>query len=110
MRAGRMRHRVKIQAPSNAAGAFGGSSRPVTYADVQTVWADVRPMTAKEVERAAALEVRASVIVSMRYFAGLTEAHRLELADGRILSIVGLRKFREIEWEHEATCLEVRNG
>lgn len=110
MRSGRLRHRVTIQAPSSKAGAFGQPSRPEDYGDVETVWADVQPMGAKELEVAKAAEVRATHKVALRYFEGLDERHRFKLADGRVLEIASLRTFRELAWEHEALCMERRSG
>lgn len=110
MRAGRLRHRVTVQAPSSKFGAFGQPSRPEEYGDVATVWADVQPMGARELEVANAAEVSATHKVALRYFEGLDERHRFRLADGRILEIESLRTFRELAWEHEALCRERRSG
>lgn len=76
MRAGRMRHRVTIQAPGLAPASEYGD-QATTWADVATVWAEVKPLSGRELFAAQAVQGEATVKVTMRYRADLTTAMRL---------------------------------
>ena len=46
MRAGPMRHRVILQSPAGSRDAVG--ERTTTWTDVDTVWADIQPLTVRD--------------------------------------------------------------
>jgi SPP1 family predicted phage head-tail adaptor len=100
MTAGRLRHRVTVQAPPGEGGRdpYGGAVR-ADWTDVATIWAEVRPLTGKEAA-VVGQQVAASVThrVTVRHADGraITPRHQL-LFEGRILNVnavidVGERK------------------
>lgn len=89
MRAGDLRHRVTFQSRSLAADEFG--ARPLVWLDVATVWADVMPLSGRQLQAAQALNVEISHQILIRYqpqFAGprAVAAMRIRYGD-RIFSI-----------------------
>ncbi|MFZ5762837.1 MAG: phage head closure protein [Thermodesulfobacteriota bacterium] len=76
MNAGRLRHRVTIQAPGLAAASEYGDQATI-WSDVATVWADIQPMSGRELFAAQAVQSEATVKITMRYRADLTTAMRL---------------------------------
>jgi SPP1 family predicted phage head-tail adaptor len=88
--AGRLRHRVTIQAPpvEGARDPYGVAPR-ADWTDVATIWAEVRPLRGKEAA-VVAQQVAASVThqVRVRYIDGraITPRHQL-LFEGRILNV-----------------------
>ena len=108
MRAGRLRHRVAIQAVT--ATTAGATGQPVpTWTTLGTVWAAIEPLKGQERLDAAGVQAKLSHRVIMRHnaYPGLTSAHRLKFK-GRIFEIVGPPvnvAERGIEWQVD--CREV---
>jgi len=97
MKAGQLDKRVTIQRRSGTLDAYG---QPVAgWADVATVWANVRPIGT--VERLRSMELRTSIshTIAVRYQPVL--AHPVEsgawriLYAGRILAVTGSRDLEE---------------
>lgn len=84
---GDLRYRVIIEAPTDALGSTGEHVR--TWATLTTVWAGVRPATAREQERAGQVGTQIDHIVTMRPLSTLTQQHRI-VWRGRYLDIVGI--------------------
>lgn len=77
MRAGSMRHRVTIQRSAlQTADAYGAQVE--AWADVKTVWAEVRPLTGSEAWKTKQVQPEATSQVTMRYTSDLTSADRLK--------------------------------
>ncbi|MDH4319948.1 MAG: phage head closure protein [Desulfobulbaceae bacterium] len=103
MRAGRLRHRVIIQA---AGGTANGYNEVVaTWSNVATVWADVRPASGKEQWRGLEPEAVVSHEVAMRYRAGVGPANRL-LFGSRVLNIKAVLNLDERNRELLLLCEE----
>lgn len=82
--AGDLRHRITLQQRGGTQDAIG---QPVlTWADVATVWADVRYLNGLEIVKADAEISVARASVRIRYRLGVTAAMRV-LHDGRVLDI-----------------------
>lgn len=65
MRAGDLRHRITLQ--KRDAGVDSLSNPLLTWSNFATVWADIAPMSGREMLAAAAVHVSVSHIVTIRY-------------------------------------------
>jgi SPP1 family predicted phage head-tail adaptor len=65
MRAGVLRHRITIQSRSSGRDALGG--QVPTWSDVATVWADVQPLSGRELLAAQANKSELTHTVTIRY-------------------------------------------
>jgi len=75
MQAGQLRHRVTIQDRAATRDAYG---QPVPgWADVATVWADIRFLKGIEVARSAAPVSVATCSIRIRFRAGMTAGMRI---------------------------------
>lgn len=75
MRAGQLRHQVKLQALTAGQDAIG---QPVqTWTDVATLWADVRFLNGLETIKADAAVAVAKGSIRVRYRAGVTAGMRI---------------------------------
>jgi len=84
MRAGRLRHRVSIEQFSATTDEVGD---PVeTWTPVDTVWANVLPISGREFFASKQVNAETTHRVFMRYRAALTANHRL-VFQGRVLDI-----------------------
>lgn len=76
MRAGRLKHRVTIQARSlDTANTYG--ERTETWSDVATVSAEVRMLSGSEAYRVKQVQPEATVIVMMRYRDDVTSIQQI---------------------------------
>ena len=78
MQAGKLRHRVQIQAPTDVRDDHGGNTR--TWTTIATVWGSVEPLSGRELFEAQQVHARAAVRIRVRHYEGLTTKHRLVLA------------------------------
>lgn len=80
MRAGRLRHRVTIQSFTTIRDAGG---QPIeAWSDVDTVWADVSPISGRELVAAGAVSAEATIRVWMRFRRDVSAASRLLCLNG----------------------------
>lgn len=86
MRAGKLRHRLDVQAPEETQDTFGAVT--LTWRSVGTVWGSVEAEGGQENWRADKVEADRSGTATIRYYPGLTSRHRLVTEDGRILNVV----------------------
>ena len=113
MNPGQLRQRVKIQKQTNTINSTGDSV--YTYTDVDTVWAKVVPIRARERTEQSGLSADMSHKVTIRHFrdpAGnsLTSNHRLVLIDkagNRTLDINSTADICEKGIADEILCTEV---
>lgn len=93
MNIGQLRHRVTLQNPSGTPVPDGEGGFTHAYVNLTpaTVSADVRPATARDLERVTANTTITSAthIVTMRYHAGVTTATRITFK-GRTLYVRGV--------------------
>lgn len=75
MQAGRLRHRVTIQAATITQDSRGQTVE--TWADVVTVWARCRQVSGREATLARQLHAEAEWRIDMRFRTGVTTQHRL---------------------------------
>ena len=88
---GALRHRMSLEAPVRIAGEGGGAS--VTWQPVATVWAQVVPISGREVFQADGIVGLAMHEVRLRYRADVTPEMRFTMG-GRVFDI---RAVRDIE-------------
>ncbi len=103
-RAGKRRHLLQVQAPTQVQDSCGDTSS--TWATAVTRWASVEPSGGSETEQAGKTISGVTHTVEMRYYAGLTPKHRL-LWGTRVLQIEGAVNTEEIGVEHVLSCREV---
>ena len=65
LRAGQLNRRVTLQRPSNAQDSFGAVQS--TWIDVATVWADIQPLSGRELENARRMASEISHQITLRY-------------------------------------------
>lgn len=88
MRAGQLRHRLTLQQPNPTLDSRHEPSD--TWADVATVWADVRAPSGRELEIAKQLHGLITQVVTIRYRDGITADKRFRWG-ARTLNIVAAR-------------------
>ena len=83
MRAGRLRHQMKIQAPvkDNTPG-----SGEITWADYATVWAQVEPLRGQEFFAAQQVNSEVTARIVIRYLAGVKPDMRI-VSGSRVFEI-----------------------
>ena len=65
LRAGQLNRRITLQRPSNAQDNFGAVQS--TWIDVATVWADIQPLSGRELENARRMASEISHQITLRY-------------------------------------------
>lgn len=85
--AGRLRHRVLLQAPVQTQDPEGGII--FTWEDVAWLWAEVAPLSAREFVRAEELQSKVTARITIRYREGITAEMRM-LHKGVIYNIAGV--------------------
>jgi len=104
IRAGLMRERVTVQAPSESRNMTGEAT--LAWQDVGEVWASVDGLSSREVLQAMQANAIASHKVRMRFFPSISHEHRL-LWRGRNLEIASVTE-RENRTMHEILVREVQ--
>lgn len=111
MRAGILRHRVTVQSRSAAVDALGQES--LAWADMATVWADVSPLSGRELLLAQAGRSEVSHLVTIRFqrqFADPVAMAKCRLNyNGRLLNIAASRDIDEVHQYIELSCTEGLN-
>lgn len=109
MRAGDLRHRVTIQKRGTSMDALGQET-PADWVDVTTVWADVNPLSGREllVAQAAHTQINGTVTIRFqRQFADpVAMAARRLVYNGRYLNITASRDVDEMHQFIELTYAE----
>lgn len=76
IQSGRLRHRVKIQSPSETQNPVTGEV-VLGWADVATVWAEVAPLSAREFVAAQSIQSEISTRITIRHRDGLSPDMRI---------------------------------
>ena len=76
MRAGNLRHRITIQAPTEASDGIGGMT--TTWSTFKTVWAAIWPLKGAEYIATAQTTSEITHKVRIRYLSGVTPKHRIK--------------------------------
>jgi SPP1 family predicted phage head-tail adaptor len=76
MRAGKLRHRLHLQAPTDTPADDAGNP-DVTYATAATVWGSVEPLTVREQLQAQQVAATATHLVTIRFYRDLQHKWRI---------------------------------
>lgn len=76
MKAGRLNNRVTIQQPGSNKDAYGHATKE-TWADVVTVWAEVKPVTGRERWASDHVANTSTVAIKIRYRTGIKPEMRV---------------------------------
>lgn len=87
IRAGELDRRVTLQQRSTSQDTFG--QQVTTWTDVAVLWANVRPLSGRELLTAGAINAELSHVVTIRYRAGITPAMRLTYG-GQVFNILSV--------------------
>jgi len=90
--AGRLRHRVQIEADTPTRASDGGDVE--AWSTVATVWAGIEPLSGREYFTAQQTQSQVTHKITVRYFRGLTAAHRIKYGS-RTFQIEGVRNMGE---------------
>jgi len=111
VKAGRMRHTVRVQRASEVRGTSGMVT--FTWADLEPLWrATIEPMTLRGQEKLVGNQKLQEVthVVTTRYLRGLLAKDRILWNDrgaDRTLEILSVADIDENHWKHELLCKEV---
>ena len=106
MRAGTLRTRVEVQRIAEERDEHGGIVS--SWKTIANVWASIVPLSGREYWSAQQVQSDVSHGVTMRYFEGLTNKHRLKLLHSqRVLNIKSVVDVEERHREMQLMCVEV---
>lgn len=90
--AGLLDQRVTLQTATVTRDTVGG---PVeTWADTVTVWAQVKPLSGKQIAQAQQVSADISKAVTLRYRTGITAAMRIKFNDNTTAKIHWIEEYR----------------
>lgn len=89
IRAGRLRHRVLVQALPASPALDGYGQTSSSFSTAATVWASIDPLSGNELVQARQVSADVTHRVVMRYHAGLTPKMRLKKGD-RVFEILSV--------------------
>lgn len=96
---GMLRHRVRVQRNAQTVRNDYGEIIPESWTTVATVWADVRPIAAKETTEGDRVEGRITHKVLTHYRTDITPAMRMVMiADGN--RVLNIRDIRDLGGQH----------
>lgn len=104
-----LRHRVTVQNPSaSVPDGDGGFTQTPANAAPATVWAEIRPATARDLERVvgATVQSSASHLVRMRYHPAVTTQSQFRFG-ARVFNVTGVQNVDERNVELVIACQEV---
>ena len=85
---GALRKRLTLQqlpaSPPTAPGWTEQRQADADWEDVATLWGEVRPLTARELAYAGQIQADANMMVTVRYYPGVTQKMRFKYTDDRI--------------------------
>lgn len=102
--AGRLRHRIVIQSPTETINSYG--EREQTWATFATVWASIEPMRGRELLEAQQINAELSVKIRIRYLASVKPKYRISW-DSRTFEINSIANIEERDREIELMCTEL---
>lgn len=105
--AGKMRHRITIQQRSGSTQNSFGSPQ-TTWVTFATVWAEVGPLSGRELIAAQSVQSEISQQVTLRYRAGITTAMRV-LFGPRVFNINSVLDENEAHEKITLLCTEGQN-
>lgn len=104
MRAGRLRHRVKLQQPLGGHNTFGEPMR--YFEEVATVWGAVEPLRGREMEQMERAGAEETTRIVIRHYDGVQPHWRVVWND-HTYNIVSVVRVEERQREIQLMCREV---
>lgn len=80
MKASKLRHRITLLNPSNGSSLTGANSKP-TFTDGLTLWANIEPLSVKDVLKAQAVGSKARLRCVVRYRKDINSTQRVRYDD-----------------------------
>jgi len=99
VRAGELRHRLTIEIPQRLSDGAGGAI--VTWAQVASIWAHIKPVSARELRAAEQRAEKLTHKIILRYRSDINATMRL-VGAGRIFNINAI--INEDERDHWLVC------
>jgi len=103
MRAGDLRHRLIIESPQRLSDGAGGAT--VTWAQVASVWANIKPVSARELRSAEQRAEKVTHTITLRYRSDIDATMRL-VGEGRIFNIDAIINEAERDQWLKCFCVE----
>jgi len=100
MRAGQLRHTVKVQVQTDTSDGMGGFT--TAWSDLFTTRAAIWPLSSREQLDAMKLESVVTNKIRIRYRSGITSKHRIKFGS-RVFNIQGV----PINWEERNIYLDL---
>lgn len=104
MRAGRLRHRVRLERRTLGSADVYGERLP-TWALLDSVWASIESVGATETRRAEQQQIEATHAIRIRYYSGLTAKDRV-VFNSRTFEILSVLNVDERNIEMLLVCKE----
>ena len=102
-RIGKYRQRVEIQSCAKTANGFGELEE--VWTTDSTEWAQVEPLSGRQMEYAKAIVAEVSHVVRMRFTPGVAVGKRIKF-NNRILNVNAVLNTEERNIELQAYCME----
>ena len=103
MRAGQLKHRVKIEKVTTAKNAIGEDIE--TWSELVTVWARIVPSGGREFDRAAVRFAELRLMLRIRYRSDVSAQHRI-IFRGRTFDIMVVESIEEADRDLRLLCKE----
>lgn len=107
MNIGRLRHRIKIQKQRYRPSDYGATI--AEWHDLHNVWAEVKPLSGRELFVAQQVQAETSAQIWLRYLADVDTTMRVEF-NGRFYQILSVINYRELNKSLILHCKELHNG
>ncbi|HGO5853618.1 TPA: phage head closure protein [Mannheimia haemolytica] len=107
MNIGKLRHRIIIQTQRNRPSEYGAVV--AEWHDLHTVWAEVKPISGRELNSANQIHSEATVQIWLRYLQNLDHTMRVKFGN-RLFEIVAIQNWRELNRSLLLHCKELTNG
>lgn len=107
MNIGKLRHRIIIQTQRNRPSGYGAVAPE--WGDLHTVWAEVKPISGRELISASQIHAEATAQIWLRYLPNLDHTMRVKFGD-RLFEIVAIQNWRELNRSLLLHCKELTNG
>lgn len=107
MNIGRLRHRIIIQQPHHRPNGYGATV--AEWQDLHHVWAEVRPISGRELFSANQIHTEATMQIWLRYLPNVDHTMRVKFGE-RTFEIVAIQNWREQNRTLQLQCKELING
>ncbi|QLB18668.1 phage head closure protein [Mannheimia granulomatis] len=107
MNIGKLRHCIIIQTQRHRPSGYGAVV--LEWGDLHTIWAEVKPISGRELISASQIHAEATAQIWLRYLPNLDHTMRVKFGD-RLFEIVAIQNWRELNRSLLLHCKELTNG